>query len=58
MMAIFTLVAYQIVFSRIFNIDTYTEVSENEKLVAERPDKFLFFYAHAGFSNQLYAIQR
>ena len=56
-MAILTLIVYQAAFSPVFDVSIYTTGSR-EWIVKERPSKFIFYYAHAGFSNQLYALQR
>ena len=55
--AILTLIVYQAAFSPVFDVSIYT-TSSREWIVKERPSKFIFYYAHAGFSNQLYALQR
>jgi hypothetical protein len=58
LIAILILVSYELAFSPLFSIGVYTETTD-EKLFKERPpNKFIFYYAHAGFSNQLYALQR
>ena len=54
--AILILVAYELAFSPLLRIGI-SDYS-HEKLHKKRPDKFIYFYAHAGFSNQLYALQR
>lgn len=53
------LVAYQLVFSPDLQfMSSYIEPMEDKTIVARpvttRSDKFIFYYAHAGFSNQIY----
>ena len=55
--AILTIVAYEVTFSPFLDVSIYT-TSSRQWIVKERPSKFIFYYAHAGFSNQLYALQR
>jgi hypothetical protein len=57
LIAILILVSYELAFSPVSSLSVYTETTD-EKLFKERPKKFIFYYAHAGFSNQLYALQR
>ncbi|KAL7479223.1 hypothetical protein ACHAW6_004966 [Cyclotella cf. meneghiniana] len=57
--AILICAVYQIAFSRVFNLTSYySESDQYTPMNANRPTKYLFFYAHAGFSNQLFALQR
>jgi hypothetical protein len=58
LIAILVLIGYQMAFSPVFQMNTYSEVSYEKPLVKKMPDKFIFYYAHAGFSNQLFALQR
>ena len=58
------LVAYEVVFSPGLQfINSYSTEPVREKTITARPvttrlDKFIFYYAHAGFSNQIYGEMR